>query len=128
MYMLWTILAASSDLEKVARSIFGWALMFLFVVYVFKDEDKEEKQKPKAHNKKVKSWVLLVFFSLVMMTSFNALLTLTLSQKHSVVGVMVCFCIFYLSAFGVKKMLNFRDLFRKKTPGANTKIAKRDDS
>ncbi len=126
MYTLWTILATSSDVEKVARSIFGWALMFLFVVYVFQDNDKEKKQKPKVQNKKVKSWVLLVFFSFIMMTSFNAGIAFTFSHRRSAVGALTCFAIFYLSAFGVKKMLNFRDLFRQKTPNANTKIGKRD--
>ena len=125
MYTLWTILAASSDAERIAGRIFGWALFFLFVVYVFKDDDKKEK--PKVQDKKVKSLIFLVFFSLVMMVSFVATWQSVFTNRtRSLSGAIVGFTIFYLSAFGVKKMLNFRDLFRKKNPGADTKIGKRD--
>ncbi|BBM87333.1 hypothetical protein [Candidatus Uabimicrobium amorphum] len=126
MYTLWSILATRTDIEDIAGSVFGWAIFFLFIAYVFND-DKEEKDKKKPKEKKVKSWILLVFFSMIMITSFSAVMgSLVVSRTRSFSGAAISFCIFYLAAFGVKKMLNFRELFLGGMRRSDTKVGKRD--
>ncbi|WP_372371457.1 hypothetical protein [Candidatus Uabimicrobium sp. HlEnr_7] len=128
MFSILVLLAARTSGEKLTQSAIGWVIILLICVYLFKKEEPENERRRKQPKKKeriVKSWVYTVFFSLIMLTSFSAIFSSFQKGKLSLFSFIVLFTIFYSSAVGVRKLTNFRLLFRKKSVAVKNHVAER---